>query len=196
MSDKYDEYDEIAEKIIDEVRKTEGWESQATESVAAILRESFPAPVEGDEKALDFGAYVTIEQKRYGVLNEMYLHKVVGRFKSNFYVDVPVQSPATNILHDEATEVVACICCGVDEDEVKRYRVEDVRFTLFSRPIPSPQIGADAPGEEMNLPRYSPVPCYGTSAVAEMRPDPAFGQWIREIPVPDGQVHGMIRIWH
>jgi len=37
-----DKYDEVAEKIIEEVQKTEGMESQALLPVAAILRESFP----------------------------------------------------------------------------------------------------------------------------------------------------------
>jgi len=79
------------------------------------------------DKKIQFGDYVEIEMKRYGVPNEGYIHKVIGRLKSNSYVDVPVQSPATEILHDEIVEVVACICCGVEEREVLYYRLQDVK---------------------------------------------------------------------
>jgi len=74
----------------------------------------------------DFGDYVRIEQKRYGVPNEIYDHKVVARLVSNAWVDVPVQSPAKESLHDECVEVVACICCGVQETDVRKYRLSDV----------------------------------------------------------------------
>lgn len=75
---------------------------------------------------MDFGDYALIEQKRYGVPNEMYLHKVVGKLRSNSWVDVPVQTPPKEILHDEIVDVVACICCGVDETSVKKYRACDI----------------------------------------------------------------------
>lgn len=75
----------------------------------------------------DFGDYVLIEQKRYGAPNEMYAHKVVGRLRSNAYVTVPVQTPAIEQLHGgEVVDVVSCICCGVDETEVLKYRLQDV----------------------------------------------------------------------
>ena len=76
---------------------------------------------------LDFGDYCTIEQERHFKANEMYAHKVIGTFKSNFYVDVPVSWADKGSLHDETVEVVACICCGVRETEVLRYRVQDVK---------------------------------------------------------------------
>ena len=79
-----------------------------------------------NNKELDFGHYCLIEQKRYGVPNEMYDHKVIRQLKSNSYVDVPVQTPATETLHDEVVPVVACICCGVDETQVLKYRLCDV----------------------------------------------------------------------
>ena len=74
----------------------------------------------------DFGDYVLIEQRRYGTENEMYQHKVIGRFRSNSWVDTPVQSPATETLHDECVDVLACICCGVWEREVLQNRESDV----------------------------------------------------------------------
>lgn len=80
---------------------------------------------------LKFGDYVVIEQKRYGVPNEMYMHKVIGLLNSNSYVDVPVQTPATEVLHDKVEPVVACICCGVQERDVRYYRLSDVSKIIF-----------------------------------------------------------------
>lgn len=77
----------------------------------------------------EFGDYVLVEQFRYGVPNEHYVHKVIGRIRSNCYADVPVKSPATTTLHNEVVDVVSCICCGVDETTVLRYRLSDVRPT-------------------------------------------------------------------
>lgn len=76
---------------------------------------------------MKFGDYGLIEQKRHGAENEIYLHKVIGRSKSNAYVDVPVQSPAKETLHSEITEVISCICCGVQETEVRKYKAADVK---------------------------------------------------------------------
>ena len=74
-----------------------------------------------------FGDYAIIEQKRHGVPNEMFVHKVIGQLRSNSWVDVPVQSPATETIHDEMEDVCLCICCGIDETKVRRYRVKDMR---------------------------------------------------------------------
>ena len=74
-----------------------------------------------------FGDYVRIEQKRYGGENEMYLHKVIGTLRSNAWVNVPVQSPATETTHDHSEDVVACVCCGVCEREILRYRASDCK---------------------------------------------------------------------
>jgi len=87
------------------------------------------AEVKEKTDELSFGDYVLIEQKRYGAENEMYLHKVIGTSASNEWVDVPVQSPATATLHHvkELEPVVSCICCGVCETKVLKYRVKDVK---------------------------------------------------------------------
>jgi len=75
-----------------------------------------------------FGDYVRIEQKRYGGgENEMYLHKVIGVLRSNSWVDVPVQSPATETIHDHSEDVLACVCCGVCERDILRYRFNDCK---------------------------------------------------------------------
>lgn len=84
------------------------------------------------DATVSFGDYVLIEQKRYGVPNEMYVHKVIGTLRSNSWVDVPVQTPARETTHDECVDVVACICCGVQETEVRRYRLSEV--TIRARP--------------------------------------------------------------
>jgi hypothetical protein len=102
-------------------------EAQAAE--IAELREALkPA-----EDTLDFGDFVLIEQKRHGVENEWYVYKVIGRHHSNAWVDVPVQTPATTALHQDMEEVVSCICCGVSETEVRRYRLTDVHRTKSER---------------------------------------------------------------
>lgn len=80
-----------------------------------------------NEIEFKFGDYAIIEQKRHGVPNEMFVHKVINQLRSNTWVDVPVQSPATETMHDEMEDVCLCICCGVDETEVRRYRVKDMR---------------------------------------------------------------------
>ncbi len=81
------------------------------------------------KKTLNFGDFVRIEQKRHGADNEMYLHKVIGALNSNTYTDVPVQQPATDTHHMRMSPVLSCICCGVSETRVRRYRLEDVNLT-------------------------------------------------------------------
>lgn len=80
-----------------------------------------------NEIEFKFGDYAIIEQKRHGVPNEMFVHKVVGQLRSNTWVDVPVSAPATETLHGEMEDICLCICCGIDETEVRRYRVKDMR---------------------------------------------------------------------
>ncbi len=80
-----------------------------------------------NEIEFKFGDYAIIEQKRHGVPNEMFVHKVVGQLRSNTWVDVPVSVPATETLHGEMEDICLCICCGIDETKVRRYRVKDMR---------------------------------------------------------------------
>lgn len=75
---------------------------------------------------LDFGDFCTIEQHRYYDKNEHYVHKVIGRLRSNTWVDVPVMQNAKETTHDHMEDVVACVCCGVSEREILRYRLLDV----------------------------------------------------------------------
>jgi hypothetical protein len=88
---------------------------------------------------LDFGDYCLIEQKRYGVPNEMYVHKVIGRLLSSAWVEVPVDfakegGSFTEHNHGEVVPVIAAICCGVDERKVLRYRAVD----CIPQSVPAP----------------------------------------------------------
>ena len=79
------------------------------------------------KKQLEFGDYVYIEQKRYGIENEKYLYKVIKTgAQSNTYVKVPVQTPATAEIQSDIEEIVYCVCCGVQETEILPFRVKDV----------------------------------------------------------------------
>lgn len=73
----------------------------------------------------DFGDYVLIEQKRFSGKNEMYLHKVISRFQSNSWIDVPVVVHNGPVLHDTTEDVLNVVCCGISEDKVIRYRAAD-----------------------------------------------------------------------
>lgn len=76
-----------------------------------------------------WGRYCLIEQKRYGVVNEKFLYKVINTFNSNAWSDVPVDNCDKEIkLHDHCEQVVNVICCGVSEDKVERYRLCDVEL--------------------------------------------------------------------
>lgn len=90
-----------------------------------------------EEKTLDFGDYCSIEQKRYRAPNEKFIHKVINRLQSNTWVDVPVQSPATETLHEckpgDLEDVVSCICCGIEEKTVLKYRVKDVKKVIMQQ---------------------------------------------------------------
>ncbi|WP_187362771.1 hypothetical protein [Raoultella terrigena] len=85
-----------------------------------------------NEIEFKFGDYAIIEQKRHGVSNEMFLYKVVDLLRSNTWVDVPVQAPATETIHDEMEDVCWCICCGISETEVRKYRVKDMQRSNLS----------------------------------------------------------------
>ena len=74
-----------------------------------------------------FGDYIDIEQKRHGADNEMFTYKVIGSLNSNTYVPVPVQTPEKQAKHDDIVPVVRAICTGVDETQVSKFRIEDVK---------------------------------------------------------------------
>ena len=75
---------------------------------------------------MKFGDYVTVEMNRFNGDNEHYRHKVIRTLNSNLYADVPVRYDGTEYNHGEVVPVVACICCGVQENKVVRYAQKDV----------------------------------------------------------------------
>ena len=78
---------------------------------------------------IDFGDYVLIEQKRYGVPNEMFQFKVVGSYQSNGYCDVPMEvAEHDKKWHPHVVDVLNVICCGIDETKVDTVRKADVRL--------------------------------------------------------------------
>lgn len=84
---------------------------------------------------VDFGSYVQIEQFRYGVASEQYQYKVIGRMKSNYWVEVPVRADGVERLHRESADVIACICCGIDETRVTRFQLSDVGIISTAREV-------------------------------------------------------------
>jgi len=77
---------------------------------------------------LDFGDYCSIEQKRYGVPNEMFKYKVINAGRTNYWREVPVNAKYPNNTYGEMCETLRVICCGVVEEKVETFRIEDVRF--------------------------------------------------------------------
>jgi len=79
---------------------------------------------------IDFGDKVKIEMKRHGVPNEFFVHKVIGRIKSNSFVNVPIQSPATEVLHSgEIVSVLTVVQEGIHERNVFAVRESDVSLS-------------------------------------------------------------------
>lgn len=81
-----------------------------------------------ESKQIDFGDRVAIEMFRFGVPNEHYTHKVVNRLHSNAWVDVPIQSPATEINHIDVEPVLSVICEGIVETKVYKVLERDVKL--------------------------------------------------------------------
>lgn len=76
-----------------------------------------------------FGSYCYIEQKRYGVPNEKFLYKIIGKFTSNAWSNVPVDvNDKEPHIFNHSEEVVNVVCCGVCEDKIERYKLSDVEI--------------------------------------------------------------------
>jgi len=78
-------------------------------------------------KALDFGDYCNIEQKRYGCDNQMYRYKVISSGKANYYRAVPVDGRAQHNSRGDMCGIVKAICCGISEDKIETFRICDVK---------------------------------------------------------------------
>lgn len=72
-----------------------------------------------------FGYYCLIPTGCFDT--EEHIYKVIGRLRSNCYKDIPAMH-GEPILHDEIVDVVNVIHCGVCEEKVERYRLEDVKI--------------------------------------------------------------------
>lgn len=82
-----------------------------------------------------FGRYANIAygDKRYGTVSgvqDYHIYKVIQRFKSNAYCDVPLtyQTEHNCYIHDEIVDVVNVIHCGIDESEVIRVALKDIEL--------------------------------------------------------------------
>ena len=72
-----------------------------------------------------FGKYVKIKT---GSSQEEHIYKVVGRLKSNFYLDTPIMPKAEPKHHNDITEILNVIHCGIAEDTVLRVALSECEF--------------------------------------------------------------------
>lgn len=82
-----------------------------------------------------FGRYANIAygNKRYGTVSGVqnyHIYKVIQRFRSNAYCDVPLtyQTEHNCYIHDEVVDVVNVIHCGIDESNVIRVALKDIEL--------------------------------------------------------------------
>lgn len=59
--------------------------------------------------------------------NEWYVHKVIGRFSSNAWIDAPIAYNSEQTRHKEMEDVLNVICCGIVEERVIRVRASDCK---------------------------------------------------------------------
>lgn len=76
-----------------------------------------------------FGMYVRIPT---GYSREMHIYKVVSKFKTNSYCDMPIVHGSKPVLHEkeyhdlsDLEDVLNVIHCGIDETEVIRVALKD-----------------------------------------------------------------------
>lgn len=69
-----------------------------------------------------FGQYAKIPT---GCSGDLHIYKIITRFHSNWYCDVPIIGLGDSTLHEEVTDVLNVIHCGVDESKVIRVALKD-----------------------------------------------------------------------
>ena len=69
-----------------------------------------------------FGQYAKIPTGRSG---DLHIYKIITRFHSNWYCDVPIIGLDDSTLHEEVTYVLNVIHYGVDESKVIRVALKD-----------------------------------------------------------------------
>ena len=72
-----------------------------------------------------FGQYAKIPT---GYSEDLHIYKIITRFQSNSYCDVPIIGLRDSTLHEEVTDVLNVIHCGVDESKVIRVALKDCRI--------------------------------------------------------------------
>ena len=69
-----------------------------------------------------FGQYAKIPTGRSG---DLHIYKIITRFHSNWYCDVPIIGLGDSTLHEEVTDVLNVVHCGIDESKVIRVALKD-----------------------------------------------------------------------
>lgn len=68
-----------------------------------------------------FGQYAKIPTGRSG---DLHIYKIITRFRSNGYCDTPIIF-GKSTFHEEVTDVLNVIHCGIDESKVIRVALKD-----------------------------------------------------------------------
>ena len=79
-----------------------------------------------------FGKYCKIPMNAKG---EKHLFKCIGLLQSNTYMDVPICPYHEMAIHDNITDVVNVIHCGIDESEVIRVAMKDIEIIDDNPPL-------------------------------------------------------------
>jgi hypothetical protein len=72
-----------------------------------------------------FGEYCLVPT---GCDKEKHIYKVVTRFRSNSYCEVPLVHDSKPVIHDGVVDVLNVIHCGIDETKVERVALSDVEL--------------------------------------------------------------------
>lgn len=106
-----------------------------------------------------FGRYCKIQQGN----GELHIYKIVSRFRSNSNCDLPDRYSTQQAWHPEVDDVVSVIHCGINETEVKPFRLSDVELIPAEKPCkycdsknPIPSDGGDA--EIIEIVKVTPLP--------------------------------------
>lgn len=86
-----------------------------------------------------FGMYVRIPT---GYSREMHIYKVVSKFKTNSYCDVPIVYGSKPVPHEkeyhdlsDLEDVLNVIHCGIDETEVVRVALKDCEIVTPAKDV-------------------------------------------------------------
>lgn len=69
-----------------------------------------------------FGRYVRIQTD---FSKALHIYKVVSRFESNTYCDIPILVSSKEVKHEQVVPVLNVIHCGIDESKVIRVALDD-----------------------------------------------------------------------